>query len=85
MKNNSVIRNLITVFSIMISIAVIIFAALQIAGVWDGAINVLVPLLGLNLLSQAYTQWDKHRKVAYFSTATAIFILICSVIVFFIK
>ena len=85
MKNKSFIHIAVTVFSILISISVIIFAVLQISEAWDGAINVLVPLLGLNLLCQAYTQWDKSRKIACFSIATAIFILICSVIVFFVK
>ena len=85
MKNNSFIHNAVTVFSIIISLAVIVFAALQIAGVWDGAVNVLLPLLGLNLICQTYTQWNTHRKVSYFSAAAAIFIFVCSIIVFFVK
>ena len=85
MKRSSLAHTIITVLSILISIAVIVFAGIQISGIWDGAINVLVPLLGLNLLCQAYTQWEKQRKVAYFSIATAIVILICSIVVFVIK
>lgn len=85
MKNSSLIRTAVTVISILVSIGIIICAVLQLTEKWDGAINVLVPLLGLNLLCQAYREWENRRKIAYFSIATAIFILICSIVVFFIK
>ena len=75
----------VTVVSILISVAIIVLAGLQIAGVWEDSINFVVPLLGLSNLCSAYTQWEKNRKVAYFSLGTAVFIFICSVVVFFIK
>ena len=78
-------RVLVTVVSIVTSIAIIVFACLQLTGKWEGATNVVVPLLGVSTLCQAYTQWERSRKIAYFSIGTAIFILICSVVVFFIK
>jgi len=75
----------ITVFSILVSVCVILLATLQISGKYENATDILVPLLGLNLLCQAYTQWQSQRKVAYFSIATAIFIFVCTVVVFFVK
>lgn len=76
---------LVMIVSIVTSIAIIVFACLQLTGKWEGATNVVVPLLGVSTLCQAYTQWERSRKIAYFSIGTAIFILICSVVVFFIK
>ncbi len=76
------LQNAVTVIGILVSVAVIVLAGLQLADVWTGAVNLLVPLLGLNLLCQAYTQWNAHRKTAYFSLGVAIFIFVCSIVVF---
>lgn len=75
----------VMVVSIVISVAVIVLAGLQISGKWENAIDVVVPLLGVSCLCQAYTQRNRSKKIAYFSLGTAIFIFICSVAVFFIK
>ncbi len=75
----------VTVVSIIISVAIIVFACLQLTGKWEGATNVVVPLLGISCLCQAYTQWGRSRRVAYFSLGTAVFIFICSIVVFFVK
>ena len=75
----------VTVVSILISVAIIVLAGLQIAGVWEDSINLVVPLLGLSNLCQAYVQWERSRKIAYFCIGTAAFIFICSIVVFFIK
>ena len=71
---------LVMIVSIVTSIAIIVFACLQLTGKWEGATNGVVPPL-----CQAYTQWEKSRKIAYFSIGTAVFILICSIVVFFVK
>ncbi len=84
-NKKSVLHNIIAVFLIIICVAVIILSVLQIFDIWDGAINILVPLLGLNQLGMAYAQWKPNRKIAYFSLGCAVFILICSVVVFFVK
>ena len=76
---------LVMIVSIVTSIAIIVFACLQLTGKWESATNVVVPLLGVSTLCQAYTPWEKSRKIAYFSIGTAIFILICSIVVFFVK
>ena len=72
------------VFSIVVSLAVVVLSVIQIIGnVWDGAINLCIPLLGVQLLCQAYIQWNANRKIAFFSIGVAAFILICAIVVFF--
>ena len=78
-------RILAIVVSILVSVAIIVLASLQISGKLENAIDFVVPLLGVSNLCQAYTQWGKSRKVAYFSLGTAIFIFACSIVVFFVK
>ena len=85
MKKTSLMHTLVTIASIIISLSIVALAALQISGKYKNATDILVPLLGLNLLCQAYTQWKRNRKIAYFSIGTAILIFICSIVVFFIK
>ncbi len=78
-------KKAITVISVIVSLAVVMLAILQILNVWSQAINVCIPLMGVSMLCQAYVQWNTSRKVAYFSIGTAVFVFICSVVVFFIK
>ena len=78
-------KKTITVISVIVNLAVVILAILQIFDVWSQATNVCIPLMGVSMLCQAYIQWTTSRKVAYFSIGTAVFILICSIVVFFIK
>lgn len=80
----SIIDKVITIISIASSSLVLVFAILQIFNIWDKAINVVIPLMGITMLCQAYTFWNKSRKVAYFSIATAVFILLCAIGVFFL-
>lgn len=78
-------KKTITVISVIVSLAVVTLAILQILNVWSQAINVCIPLMGVSMLCQAYVQWNTSRKVAYFSIGTAVFVFICSIVVFFIK
>ena len=78
-------HKIITVGSVIVSLAVVALAILQIFDVWDQAINIFMPLMGVEMLFQTYMQWNNSRKVAYFSIGTAAFILICSIVVFFVK
>lgn len=80
----SIIDKVITIISLASSSLVLVFAILQIFNIWDKAINVVIPLMGITMLCQAYTFWNKNRKVAYFSIATAVFILLCAIGVFFL-
>ena len=85
MKKSSLTNTIVTVLSIIISLSIVVLAGLQISGKYKNAADIFVPLLGLNLLCQAYTQWKNNRKIAYFSIGTAICIFICAAIVFFMK
>ncbi|MBE6568623.1 MAG: DUF4181 domain-containing protein [Ruminococcaceae bacterium] len=77
----------IVILGILISITVIVLAGLQIIGVWENAACVFIPLLGLHQLCQAYIQWNHNhsRKIAIINIAAAVFIFICSIVVFFVK
>ena len=82
-KNTTITHRIISIISIVISISVVVLSIIQMFGVWDKAINISCPLLGLELLCLAYTNMKNNKKVAYFSIGAAVFIFICSIIVFF--
>ena len=84
-KDTALLHKVVTVVSILASLSVIVLAVVQLLDVWDQAINVYVPLMGVVLLCQAYTQWKTSRKVAYFSIGSAVFIFVCAIVVFFVK
>ena len=84
-KEAPLLHKVVTIISILASLSVVVLAVLQIFDVWDQAINVFMPLMGVTMLCQSYMQWNNSRKVAYFSIGTAVFIFICSIIVFFVK
>jgi len=78
-------HKIITVFSVIVSLAVVTLAILQMFDIWTQAINLCVPLMGVNLLCQTYTQWNTSRKSAYFSLGCALLVFACAIAVFFIK
>ena len=84
-KDTPLSHKIITVFSVIVSLAVVTLAILQIFEIWTQAINLCVPLMGVNLLCQTYIQWNTSRKSAYFSLGCAVFVFACAIAVFFIK
>jgi len=84
-KETPLSHKIITVFSVIVSLAVVTLAILQMFAIWTQAINLCVPLMGVNLLCQTYTQWNTSRKTAYFSLSCAVFVFACAIAVFFIK
>ena len=68
---------------VVVSIFVVLFAALQLLGVWDKAINVAAPLMGIFLLLQSVQEWKKQRGVAIFGLCAALFIFGCTIVVWF--
>ena len=68
---------------IVASILVVAFAALQLLGVWDKAINLAAPLMGIVLLIQSVQEWKKQRGVAIFGLCAALFIFGCAIVVWF--
>ena len=84
-KDVPLIHKIVTVVSIIVALAVIVLAILQMFDIWTQAINLCVPLMGVNLLCQTYIQWNTSRKTAYFSLGCAVFVFACAIAVFFIK
>ena len=84
-KDTPMLHKVITVFSVIVSLAVVTLAVLQIFDIWTQAINLCVPLMGVNLLCQTYIQWNTSRKTAYFSLGCAVFVFACAIAVFLIK
>ena len=84
-KDTSMSHKVITIFSVIVSLAVVTLAVLQIFDIWTQAINLCIPLMGVNLLCQTYMQWNTSRKTAYFSLGCAVFVFACAIAVFFIK
>lgn len=84
-KDSPLSHKIITVFSVIVSLAVVTLSILQMFDIWTQAINLCIPLMGVNLLCQTYTQWNTSRKAAYFSLGCAVFVFACAIAVFFIK
>ena len=79
------LHKVITVFSVIVSLAVVTLAVLQIFDIWTQAIDLFISLMGVNLLCQTYMQWNTSRKIAYLSLGCAVFVFACAITVFFIK
>lgn len=84
-KDAPLSHKIVTIISILTSLSVVVFAVLQMFDIWNQAINICVPLMGITMLCQAYIQWNVSRKVSYFSIGSAVFVFICAIVVFFIK
>lgn len=84
-KDIPLTQRIVTVFSIVVALSVIILAVLQILKIWTQAINLCIPLMGVNLLCQTYMQWNTSRKSAYTTLCCAAIIFACAIAVFFIK
>lgn len=81
-KDSPLLWKIASVASIVVSVSVIVLAVLQLFDLWADAGYVYVPLMGINLLLQAYAQWKPNRGVAIFDLCAAIIILICTVVVY---
>ena len=68
---------------VVASILVVGLAALQLFGVWDKAINLAVPLMGVVLLIQSIQEWKQQRGVAIFGLCAALFLFCCAIVVWF--
>ncbi len=84
-KDAPLTHKIVTAVSIIVALSVIVLAILQMFDIWTQAINLCVPLMGVNLLCQTYIQWNTSRKTAYFSLGCAAFVFACAIAVFFIK
>lgn len=64
------------------SILIIVLAITQILDIWEGAINILEPLLGILMLIIAIQNWKDNRKVAILNLIAAILMFLVAIIVF---
>ena len=80
--NNMTKRDkIINVLIIILSVAVIVLAALQLLGIWENSINVYEPLIGVVLLLQAKLLWTKNRKIAVMQLCASGFVFICAFVI----
>ena len=80
-KEAPLLSKIVAVCTIVIAVAIIALAILQIFDVWDSAPYLYMPLLGINLLLQAYVQWKINRGVAIFSLCAAGFAFLCTAVI----
>ena len=79
------VEKVLIVMRIFISIIIMVAAIIQLLGIYDKAINLAVPMTGILLIVQAIQEWKTNRGVAILGVCSAIFIFICSFVVFFVK
>ena len=72
---------IINALIIVLSVVVIVLAALQLLGIWEDSINVYEPLICIVLLLQAIYHWKKNRSVAIISLCAAGFIFACAIVI----
>lgn len=72
-NEKSVVDKILLVLRIVISVAILVGAALQITGVWDKALNVAISLLSVLILIQSIQEHKEQKK------ASAIFGYVCFV------
>ncbi len=84
-KDRPLLDKIVSVLSIAVAAAIIALAVLQLCDVWSAAGYVYVPLMGVNLLLQAYVQWKPNRKVAIFSLCAAAVVFACAIAVYVLK
>lgn len=75
------LSKIVTVCTVVVSAAIIVLSILQICNVWAFAPYLYMPLIGVNLLLQAYSQWKTNKGVAIFSLCAAGFVLVCSAVI----
>ena len=78
-------EKVLSVISAICSITIIILACMQIFRVWENAINVLEPILGILILIQAIQNWKKNKVVAILNLCVSIFIFLVCIFIFIIK
>lgn len=73
------------IMEIICSISIIILVSMQIFNIWENAIYVFEPLLGILMLIQAIQNWKKNKVLSLVALGAAIFIFLVAVFVFPIK
>ncbi len=76
--------NILLLIRLICSVGVLVFALLQIFGVWDKANFVVFPLLAASLVIQTFQEWKVRRTLAIFLLITTVFVVGCTFAVFFL-
>ncbi|MDV4150861.1 DUF3953 domain-containing protein [Clostridium sp. AL.422] len=84
-SSKSTSKKVLSIISVICSIIIIVLACMQIFGIWENAINVFEPLLGVVLLIQAIQNWKKNKVVAIVNLCAAIFIFLVWIFIFVIR
>ena len=63
-NEKSTADKIMLILRIVISVVVLVGAALQITGVWDKALNVVIPLLSVLILIQSIGEHREQRKAS---------------------
>ncbi|MBR3996350.1 MAG: hypothetical protein IKI97_13875 [Clostridia bacterium] len=63
-NEKSVVDKILLVLRIVISVVVLVGAALQLTGVWDKALNVSIPLLSVLILIQSIQEHKEQKKAS---------------------
>lgn len=82
-KQKSKNEKFLFITRLIASIIVIVFALLQLLKIWDKAIYVSAPLMGVIMLIQSIQEYKTNRSVAIVSLLCSIFIFICSIVAFY--
>lgn len=67
------------------SVGATVFALLHIFLIWDKALHVAVPLIGIQLLIQSIQEWQKSRVSAILGFCVALFLYVSCAVVWFVK
>ncbi|MBR3995739.1 MAG: hypothetical protein IKI97_10725 [Clostridia bacterium] len=67
------------ILKLAFSAGAVLFALVQILGIWDMANCVAMPLLGFALLIQSIQKWRYRRGVGFLCLVAAAILLYCSV------
>ena len=84
-KDKPLLEKVVSISVIVVSVAIIVLAVLQLFDLWYDAGYVYIPLMGINLLLQAYMQWKPNRKIAIFNLCAAVVVFLCTAAVYIIK
>ncbi len=73
-----------SIIRIVICLAVIVIAALQLLDIWENAINFALPLMAIVMVFQTIQFWKSSRVTAIISLCSAVVIAICSIVIWIV-
>ncbi|MBN7772320.1 hypothetical protein [Clostridium aminobutyricum] len=82
-EEKSIVEKQLAVLGLILSIAVIILAALSLTDGWQGTINVVELLLGLLMLVQTLQFWKYNKAIAIITLIAAILCFGAAIVSFF--